>query len=152
MLTEMDKKLIAKEEKRFDHIEKLVPLLDSSNPIKSIEDLFEQYEIQETTQHWYDSEPKDETGHSICEKCEMSSNPKCYKDCNTWNKWEKSEQQLSFNNWIDVWGLGMWDATQDNANQMVKEIFETEILKDKEFEKRLFWYQPPADRNIFYLF
>ena len=40
MLTEMDKRLIAKEEKRFDHIEKLVPLFDSSNPIKSIEELF----------------------------------------------------------------------------------------------------------------
>ena len=137
MLTELDKKLIAKEEERFPFM-KLKPLLDDSNLIKSIEDLFEQYEIQEITQHWYDSEPKDETGYSICEKCEVSSNPRCNKNCNIWNNWEKSEQQLSFNNWIDVYGPGIWDMTQEESDEQAKNILSNALTKGENLERLFF--------------
>lgn len=132
-------KLLLSEERRNGH-----PLYSFGIiPIKTFDELIKKYDIFEFTEHWYDGPPRE------CYEC--NHNKDCDK-CVYIKEWEGSYEQLTSNNWIDVYGPGMWGSTQDDANRMVKEIFETEILKDKEFEKRLFWYQPPADRSIFYLF
>ena len=146
MLTEMDKRLIAKEEKRFSHIEKLVPLFDSSNPIKSIEELFKNYNVQETTQHWYDSSPRfDDISCDLCE------DKKC-NDCEAWEKWNGSEKQLSFNNWIDVYGPGIWDMSQEECDEQAKEILTKTLSKGENIE-RLFFVKSTKESeyyNIFY--
>ena len=145
MLTEMDKRLIAKEEKRFPNIEKLISLLDSSNPIKSIEELFENYNVQETTQHWYDGSPRFNDGTIKCDLCE---DKKC-NNCEVWEKWNKSEKQLSFNNWIDVYGPDIWGMSQEECDEQAKEIL-TKALSKKENLDRLFFVNNTIDTIEYY--
>ena len=130
MLTELDKKLIKKEEKRFPNIEKLIPIASPSNPIKAIEDLFENYHIQETTEHWYDSSPYE------CDNCEKHY-LKC-SECKIWEKWNGSEKQLSFNNWIDVYGPGIWGMSQEECDEQAKEILSNALTKEENLERLFF--------------
>ena len=63
-----------------------------------------------------------------------------------------SKEQLSFNNWIDVEGPGIWNMTQEEVNKRGIKTFKNEILQDNDFEIRTFYYQPPDDKyfNIFW--
>ena len=132
-------KFLLNEERRYNH-----PLYSFNIiPIESFDKLMKDYDVYEFTEHWYDGPPRE------CYEC--NHNEDCDK-CIHMKEWEDSYEQLTFNNWIDVWGPNTWGATQEDANRMVKEIFEKVILKDKEFKERLFWYQPPANRSYFYLF
>lgn len=141
MLRDLDKKLIEKEKHRFDTKEfkrDLFPL--ESCPI-AYEALFTKYDLHEFTEHWYDGDPP---------QCRLCNNYIC-EDCNARKQWMGSEEQLSFNNWIDVWGPGIWDMNQSECNRMVKDIFRNEIYKDTEMKDRLFWYQPPT-QEYFHMF
>jgi len=133
MLSEMNQRLIAKEETRFNHIDKLIPLLDPSCPVKNIEELFENYHIQETTQHWYDSSPNE------CDTCNKHYS-KCNK-CQLWKEWEGSEKQLSLNNWIDVYGPGIWGMSQEESDEQARDILNKAISKEENME-RLFFCVP----------
>ena len=148
MLKELDKKLIQKEMERFGRKEKLKLIIDTSCPVSSIEELFNKYESFEITEHWYDSEPNE------CNFCNINK-PNCNcAECSIWKKWDKSEKQLSFNNWIDVAGPGIWGIDQKKSDKYTKDILE-EILKDKEYTERLFFYIPKSNQakdyfNLFY--
>ena len=133
----MLKKLLKKEEEKYGHI--LYPF--KTIPIKSFEELMQNYNVYEATVHWYDSSPNE------CHDCKKSS---C-KNCNAYNKWNGSYEQLIFNNWVDLNGPGIWNESQEEVNNWVKILFTQEILKYNGFKDRLFWYQP-ADKNYFYLF
>jgi hypothetical protein len=148
MLRDIDKELIERESHRFDTKNEkhwLKPLIDC-DIVKSLEDLLENYNIHEFTTHWYDSSPKFD--NISCDLCKRDIS--CSK-CKIWKEWNFSKEQLSFNNWIDVEGPGIWDDTQETANKRIEEIF-NEILYDKEFKIRAYYYQPPEDKyfHIFY--
>lgn len=143
MLTEMDKRLIQKEQEdeHFKCFEPLLPLLHPSCPVKTIEELFANYHIHETTQHWYDSDPNE------CHNCKRRE---C-RNCTIWKKWEYSEKRLSFNNWIDVYGPGIWDMSQEESDKQAEGIL-TEAIKNINNAERLFFTQPKDDKNYFYIF
>ena len=135
-------KIIKIEEERFKI--KLNPF--STIPIKYFEDLIKNYNIHEFTIHWYDG-----------------SSPKCYeclnhgehfeycKNCEIKKNWIGSFEQLTYNNWIDVYGPGIWGASLEESNEQVKNIFNEEILLDDEFEKRIFWCYQKKYFDIYYL-
>jgi len=148
MLRELDKKLIEQESHRFDTEEVktwLKPILES--PIKKFDDLFKMYNLHEFTIHWYDGSPS--FVKISCDLCEDRG--KCNK-CQVWKDWDGSEEQLTFNNWIDVEGPGIWGMNQKEVNKRGIETFKNEILQDEDFEIRTFYYQPPDDKyfNIFW--
>jgi len=138
MLTELDYKLIKKEEKRVKT--KLIPISKCS--INGMDDLFFKYKLLEFTIHFYDSSPRDK-------KCDTCKDGFCDK-CSIWTKYYNSEEQLSFNNWIDVFGPGIWGMNQKQSNEMAKEYFK-EITSDNEFLTRTFYYYPKENElHIFY--
>lgn len=148
MLTELDKKLIEQESHRFDTKNEkhwLKPLIDC-DIVKSLEDLLENYNLYEFTMHWYDSSPRfDKISCDFCEDIRACD------ECQIWEDWNGSEEQLTFNSWIDVEGPGIWGVTQEEVNKRVIKIFENEILPDNDFKIRTFYYQP-SDNKYFYIF
>lgn len=145
MLTEMDKRLIIKEEKRFPSIDKLLPLLDESNPVKNIEELFKNYQVHEITQHWYDGGPR-----FMRIQCDLCEDKDC-DNCKIWHEWVGSEEQLSYNNWIDVSGPGIWEMTQEECNLQAKQIL-SEALTKKENIERLFFVKPKEENEYYSIF
>ena len=136
-MTELDKKLIEKEKDRFGRHMDLKPI--SFSPYQ----ILNHYHVYEWTTHWYDSDAPE------CRTCDK----KCSTtDCHVWDKWKDSEKRLSFNNWIDPIGPGIWGATQKQCDKYVREVFEREIYKDGEWRERLFYWQPedPDQINLFY--
>ena len=147
MLIDLDKKLIERESHRFDTKERktwLKPILES--PIKEFDDLFKIYNLYEFTMHWYDSSPRFKKI-----SCDLCENKICNK-CQIWKKWDGSEEQLTFNNWIDVEGPGIWGMDQKEVNERGIKTFKNEIIPDEDFKIRTFYYQPPDDKyfNIFW--
>lgn len=146
MLTDLDKKLIEQESHRFDTEEEkkwLKPILEG--PIKTFDDLFKMYNLHEFTMHWYDGSPR-----FVKISCDLCEDKNCNK-CQIWKDWDGSEEQLTFNNWIDVEGPGIWGMSQKEVNKRGIETFENEILQDIDFEIRTFYYQPPDDK-YFHIF
>jgi hypothetical protein len=141
MLTKLDKKLIEQESHRFDTKEVKTWLKHLEECPITYEQLFENYNLHEFTIHWYDSMPRFD--NISCDLCDRN----CDK-CPTWEKWQGSEKQLSFNNWIDVEGPGMWGMTQEECNRAAKERFKQNILQDKEFYQRTYFYQPPEEKHL----
>lgn len=147
MLTDLDRKLIEQESHRFD-TEKvktwLKPILDS--PIKGFEDLFKMYNLHEFTTHWYDSGPR--LSNVSCDLCDDKNCNKCFIG----KEWNGSEEQLTFNNWIDVEGPDIWGMSQKEVNKRGIKTFKNVIIPDKDFEIRTFYYQPPDDKyfNVFW--
>lgn len=145
MLTELDLKLIEKEKHRFDNKFIKRDLFPIETCPMTYQDVLQKYDLYEHTEHWYDS-GVDRYEEGECKNCEND----CQK-CKKYQTWDKSEAQLSFNNWIDVWGPGIWGMTQRECNNMVRELFENTILKDPECNERLFWYQP-LEKEYFHIF
>lgn len=147
MLRDIDKELIEQESHRFDTktIKRwLKPLIDC-DIVKSLEDLLKDYNLHEFTIHWYDSSPKfDNISCDLCEKDISCS------ECKIWKEWNFSKEQLSFNNWIDVEGPGIWGMTQEECNNRAKEDLE-KICEDEDFPIRTFYYQP-SDKDYFHIF
>ena len=148
MLTELDQKLIQKEIDKFSKWDKdfyFIFLMDCQE-VYCYTVLLNNYDIFEFTEHWYDSGPRfSETAGIRCELCDK----KCSK-CEIYQKWDKSEEQLSFESWIDVWGPGIWGDDQEKANLRVKNIFEEELFKDDDFPFRSFYYLKDDVFEIFY--
>ena len=142
MLTDLDKKLIEREAHRFDTKNAkrwLKPITEC--PI-DYDDVINNYNLHEFTMHWYDAGPR----HEKCHHCKKSCD-----DCKIWLEWKGSEAQLSFNNWIDVEGPGIWDMTQEECNERTILTFE-EMFNNGGFNERTFYYQPPIKKlfDIFY--
>lgn len=126
MLRELDLKLIEKEKERL-HIKELFPLYNCS-----LETLLKEYTPIEYTVHFYDSEPQK------CNNCDL---PFSCKECDVYKMWDGSEEQLSFNNWIDFWAPGQWGMTQESMEEEIDKIFKNEILHNKESIGRTFFYK-----------
>ena len=86
--------------------------------------IFAKYDVSELTEHYYDRPCP------ACEDCDPNAEKEleeCVK-CKEFRKWEFSHEQLTFNNWIDVYGPGFWDMNQYDANKMAEDLIE-EISK-----------------------
>jgi hypothetical protein len=137
-MTKLDNELIEKEKDRFGYHMELKPI--SFSPFK----ILNHYHIFEFTTQWYDSDAPE------CRTC----NRECLisEYCEAWENWRSSEKRLSFNNWVDVIGQGVWGMSQKECDEKVREIFEREIYKDGSWRERLFYWQPedPDQINLFY--
>ena len=142
MLRDLDYKLIEREEKIFSTNKvkvKLIPILECDK-IQGINDLFSKYNLLELSLHFYDASPE------ICDNCKKIE---C-STCPTWEKYQGTEAQLSFNNYTDVYGPGIWKMDQKRSNEMAKSYLQN-ISKDEDFSIRTFYYEPNKDEfNIFY--
>ena len=134
-MNDLDKKLIELEMKRLDvkYAEELELTYDY------IYWLFKEYWVEEYANLFYDSSPKE------CNDCTIDG---C-DGCEIWDKWHLSEKQLSFNNWVDVWGRGIWDESQQSVDNRVKQIF-LNILDDEDLEYRLWIFERDGKKWIYY--
>lgn len=148
MLRELDLKLIERESHRFDtkKVKTWLLPLDTCSYVRGLKELFDKYNLHEFTIHFYDSSPRFD--NISCDLCKRS---RSCDECPDWKEWQGSEKQLSFNNWIDVEGPGIWGMTQEECNEAAKERFKQNILQDKEFYQRAYFYQPP-DKNYLNIF
>jgi len=132
MLRELDLKLIKAEENGF------FPL----KPVNfAIGKVLRKYYAHEITERWYDSMAPE------CERCEDCQ---CEK-CEVWERYRGSEEQLSYANWIDAWGAGIWGMTQQEVDDFAKELLTKHITKDKGHKERLF-YSTTSDPNQLIIF
>lgn len=144
MLTDLDRKLIEQESHRFDtkEIKRWLRCLEEC-PI-TYDELFEKYNLHEFTIHWYDSSPRFD--NILCDLCDDKN---CDK-CPIWNEWNGSENQLTYNTWIDVEGPGIWGMSQKECNNLAKRRI-NRILEDRDFDLRFYYYQP-SDENYIHFF
>lgn len=119
VLTDLDKELIEGEMRRFNM--KYMEGLELTSDF--IDRLFASYDLFEWTVCWYDSPPKE------CDNC--SYDISCL-ECEPLKKWSGSREQLSYNNWIDVYGPGYWGWNQSKSNLTAKEFFNTILESDTE--------------------
>ena len=143
MLTDLDKKLIERESHRFDTKEVKTWLKHLKECPITYEQLFKNYNLHEFTIHWYDSMPRFD--NISCDLCDRN----CDK-CSIWKEWNGSEKQLTYNNWIDVEGPGIWGISQKECNNLAKRRIDR-ILEDRDFDLRFYYYQPP-DENYIHFF
>lgn len=150
MFSELNKRLI---EKEFSSrgIKNYRSIVLKPN---DVEDLFKRYNCIEYLFCFYDgSDPQ-------CNTCEKEM--KC-KDCNVYQDWwlgDKKEERLSFCNWIDVHGPGIWGQTQEQVNQYAKEELNDNIvgiedrlfLVDNDKQITLFFYGRDTDNDLDYWF
>lgn len=104
-----------------------------------ITELFKDWQVREYTDHFYD------------EDCPEIN---CFKDINCtecglfWN-YKNSKEQLSHNNWVDIWGRGYWDEPQESVDNRVK-ILLMKIMDDPDLEYRLWTFDDEELRLIYY--
>jgi len=123
MLSDFNLQMVKEVEKQFNLSFKSFNL--NKNIIKN---LFKNYQSKEITIDFYDSSPPQ------CKECEQLN---C-ENCELYEAWFKSEERLKFNNWVDIFGPGIWDYDQEDSNKFAKNLL-LEILKeDKEKDDRLF--------------
>ena len=79
---------------------------------KFISWLFNQYEVFQYTVNFYDAEPSEE------EKQQPDFD---------WEQFENTKRMV-FNNWVDIFGSGIWDMTQKEVDQSARSVL-------KEFRK-----------------
>ena len=135
MLTNLDKKLIEKEFSTRG-IENYQTIILKPN---DIDDLFDRYNCIEWLECFYDSSPHE------CDICEKEF---C-KDCEIYKNWwvNDNEQRLSFNNWVDAQGPGLWGRTQEEVNQYTKEFLKDYVINK---EDKLFLIE--SDKYIIFFF
>lgn len=123
MLREMDYRLIESEMKRHnvEYIEELELTYDY------ILELFKHYDVSEYTNHFYDRMPDQ------CDECEEDS---C-DGCNVYKDYCGTEDQLSCESWVDVWGAGIWGESQQDVNNRVKAILLDILYNDDDKMDRL---------------
>lgn len=122
MLSDFNLQMVKEVEKQFNLSFKSFNL--NKNIIKN---LFKNYQSEEITIDFYDSSSPQ------CEECEELN---C-ENCEIYEVWFKSEERLKFNNWIDVFGPGIWDYNQEDSDKFARNLL-LEVLKDKEKNDRLF--------------
>lgn len=102
--------------------------------------LFDNYEVREYSNLFYDNDPPEcRDCHRVdwCEKCDIEK------------EWHNSEEQLSFNNWIDVWGEGIWGNSQQSVDNRVKWIF-LDMLYEEDMEYRLWTFDRDNEKWVYY--
>lgn len=103
-----------------------------------IVELFKHYDVEEFTDHFYDQD---------CPNYECDK--ECCEDCEIYNTYRGSKEQLSYNNWVDVWAPGIWGWSQETANILAREYLD-DILDDEDIEYRLWTFDQDDKRWIYY--
>lgn len=101
-------------------------------------ELFKDWHIVEYSDSFFDQDcPNHYCDRHTCEGCPE------------WEIYQGSWEQLSFNNWFDVYGRGYWGATQDQADHNAKERL-MEIMEADDLEYRLWTFIRNDNLWIFY--
>ena len=87
-----------------------------------LDKLFNQYFVQEYTIHFYDSEPEYPKNHPYDDPWLKTSEGRVF-DRKLWRDYE--ERRMTFNNWIDVFGNGIWGLAQKETDKIKKTLRET---------------------------
>lgn len=128
MLTELDHKLITAENAALKPVD------------FSIEHILREYHAYQVTCHWYDS---------MAPECDGCNNDDCGA-CDTWLAWDGSEEQLTHETWVDIWGVGIWGMTQKDMDKFALSLFR-EIFRARGHKERLYYVAPEnGDICIFY--
>lgn len=83
-----------------------------------LDKLFNQYFVQEYTIHFYDSEPEYPKNHPYDDPWLKTSEGRVF-DRKLWRDYE--ERRMTFNNWIDVFGNGIWGLAQKETDKIAKD-------------------------------
>ena len=133
-MRDIDKQLIEEEFKRVDcdYAEELQLTYDF------IVETFKHWQVKEYTDHFYDQDcPEWDCTQSSCE------------DCHKYDDYKGSKEQLSTNNWVDIWGEGIWGESQQSVDERVKQIL-ISILDDEDINYRLWTFERDGYRFIYY--
>lgn len=136
MLRDMDYRLIESEMKRHN-VEYIEEMELTYNYIM---ELFKHYDVHEYTSHFYDGMPDQ------CDECEKDS---C-DSCNVYKDYCGTEDQLSRETWVDVWGAGIWGESQRSVNNRVKAILLDILYNDDDKMDRLWINKENNYVNLFY--
>lgn len=130
MPSELINKLL-KKEKEEKNINNLKQIILSQHDINEI---FKNYNCIKYYEDFYDSDPPE---CDTCNKYINCGNCDIYKE---WKYGSKLEERLSYNNWVDIFGPGLWDETQKSINEYVKNIFEKNFIDNNDNCDRQFYY------------
>ena len=97
--------LIEKELTRVRDDLEWIPMKRPSN--RSLDRLFRRYTIVELAEMWYDSEPDIDYEHLTREQ--QYPLIRAYE-----------ERRIQFNNWIDIYGPGIWGTSQKEVDSLAK--------------------------------
>ena len=154
-LTDLDKRLIEKEEKKYGDF-----ILKNVNITRfDIDEIFKEYDCIEMTEHYYDSMPSE-----CIESCPLNLKNECWK-CEKYKKYEKSIERLTHESWIDVWGPGICDMDQNKVNKFIKEHMNDRLKEDADrffyawsdtiqpYLRFFYYYRDSVDKyDIWYIF
>ena len=134
-MRDLDKELIVKEISKMTSNE----VVELELTYDYIVELFKQFRVIEFADVFYD------------EDCPLSScddDMDC-RNCIIFKKYKGSREQLSYNNWVDLWGVGYWGASQHTADMAAKGRLEC-IMEEDDLEYRLWTYDQKNERLIYY--
>lgn len=118
-MTNQDYKRIEKEMEKYDiHF-----ALQYELSYDRIIEFLKKYKVDNFSVHWYDGEPE------ICYNCHTSE---C-ETCEVWKNYNRSDKQLSIENWIDICGPDYGEFTQDSCDKFAKSYL-LNILHDEEID------------------
>lgn len=133
-MRDLDKELLVAEICRVTHQE----VFELELTYDYIIELFKDWQIKEYTDHFYDSDcPIYDCDKSDCE------------DCEEYEQYQSSREQLSFNNWVDIWGRDYWSESQQTVDNRVKALL-IDMMEDEDLEYRLWTFDMDGYRYIYY--
>lgn len=99
--------------------------------------LFRRYETWETAIYFYDSEPEIPDDATRAEIFELFRN--------------HEERRMTFNNWIDVIGEGIWDMSQRDADRQSKDLM-IDFRQSSVKKKDRIYYMNTGDFAVIYCY
>ena len=136
MLIKEDKELIQKQALELKKV--FHEYTTFTNP-QELKQLFTNYNAYEISQHWYDEDPPE------CHKC---TDKEC-TFCTVYKSYYAAGKNKTYNNWIDVWGPGIWDYTQKEANRFARKQIQ-ELQQEEDIMERIFFFWEKNDFCIYY--
>ena len=131
---------------------------------REINKLLNHYYCHEFTEHFYDSEPEVDNelnkkdykyeflDCSDCTKEELEDLKNAHKEvCKIYDEYYHSERRISFCNWIEVWGYGIWGMSQRQVDQVVHERLR-DILKLNFSKKDRLYYAKNDEYFMIYFY
>ena len=122
-MRDLDKKLLQETIEEFKLKDSVYIKLD--HPCETL-DYLKDYNVKEIGEYWYDVDPPE---CKTCNSYDPTNYTHIHCDCQYLLNWKTSEQCLSELTWIDVWGPGFWDMTQEQTNELYDHMI-VDLLED----------------------
>lgn len=134
-MRDLDKELVVKEISKMTTQE----VVELELTYDYIVELFKDYKVVEFADLFYDED---------CPLHHCDKDMDC-RECLIFQRYQGSKEQLSVNNWVDLWGVGYWGASQHTSDMAAKGRLEA-IAEDDDLEYRLWTFDRGDERLIYY--